>query len=659
MNKKSNMKRSVLALLSVLSLSVGGAQADTQVRTTSYEYTAQGLLSKEVQEPNTPNSCLQTSYTYDSFGNRTGSSATVCSGATGNTILSAGTARTSSASFGTDGRFPISATNALLQSESRVFDARFGGLTTLTGPNSLPTNWIYDSWGRKTRETRADETYTTWSYKLCSESGANCPSSVGPATVAWVAIEQSYAKNAAISAPEKRTFYDTLNRQVRSQTQGFDGGGTGATLYQDTEYNAQGQVARQSRIYASTDSPMWTSFEYDAVGRVVSESHPDAGGVAQTTYAHSALTTTRTRTVAALSTDIQGGQWAAPTITASQGPSPWVGFEPATLSWSSTNASTVTYKCTSSGAGFTANQTVAPNGTTPSFLVSDAWAGIPSTCVFTAAGPGGTATYNLAVNTLPALRQARTVNVGTQNNYVASTSKVTNYLAGKTDVTFNITGAVGSAATSIAAFSVDSSWAAGDTVKITVNSGAGIYGAGGTGGAPGFGVTDTANGTAGGSGGPALKVVRQVEVVNSGTIGGGGGGGGGGAGGSTLHTSGWFDSWWSSNYHGGGGGGGQGVNPGLPGGLSTAYPGSTGSQTQPGAGGSGYKSSSSNSTIVISSGAGGMGGGLGGNGASGGSSENWSNGWSPGGAGGVGGAAVVGNSFVTWTVVGTRLGALQ
>ena len=209
--------------------------------------------------------------------------------------------------------------------------------------------------------------------------------------------------------------------------------------------NALGKVARQSRIYASTDSPIWTSYEYDALGRVTSESHPDAGGIAQTTYAYSALTTTRTRSVAALSTSIQGGQWAAPTITASQGPSPWVATLPGTLSWSSTNASVVSYKCTASGSGFAANQTVAPSGTTISMTVKEAWAGIPSTCIFTAAGPGGTATYSLTVNTNSPPRRTLTVNVGTQNNYVANVTKLANvvgavsgnevrYSAGVTDV---------------------------------------------------------------------------------------------------------------------------------------------------------------------------------------------------------------------------------
>ena len=110
------------------------AISGTTVRTSSYEYSGLGQLSKEVQEPNSPNDCLQTNYTYDSFGNKTSSSTAMCSGATGNTILSAGVARTSSTGYGTDGRFPISASNPLSQSENRSFDTRFGGITGLIGP---------------------------------------------------------------------------------------------------------------------------------------------------------------------------------------------------------------------------------------------------------------------------------------------------------------------------------------------------------------------------------------------------------------------------------------------------------------------------------------------------------------------------------------------
>ncbi len=67
------------------------AWADTKVRASSFEYDASGLLSKEVVEPDSPNDCLQTSYSYDTFGNKTGVTTSACAGATGYAIASAGT----------------------------------------------------------------------------------------------------------------------------------------------------------------------------------------------------------------------------------------------------------------------------------------------------------------------------------------------------------------------------------------------------------------------------------------------------------------------------------------------------------------------------------------------------------------------------------------
>ena len=39
------------------------------------------------------------------------------------------------------------------QSETRAFNANFGGVTSLTGPNALTATWTYDGFGRKTQET--------------------------------------------------------------------------------------------------------------------------------------------------------------------------------------------------------------------------------------------------------------------------------------------------------------------------------------------------------------------------------------------------------------------------------------------------------------------------------------------------------------------------
>jgi hypothetical protein len=59
------------------------AQAATQVRTSSFDYDARGLLVREVIEPDRPNDCLQTRYGYDAWGNKAGVATSACPGALG------------------------------------------------------------------------------------------------------------------------------------------------------------------------------------------------------------------------------------------------------------------------------------------------------------------------------------------------------------------------------------------------------------------------------------------------------------------------------------------------------------------------------------------------------------------------------------------------
>lgn len=158
MRKNASVSRALACLL--LTASVFSASAETQVKTSGFEYTAQGLLSKETQEPDTPNSCLQISYTLDSFGNRVGVSTSACSGASGAAVSSGATPRTSSTTYSSDGRFVQRNTNALGQFEQQAVDVRFGALNNLISPNNLATSWQYDSLGRKTQETRSDNTKT-------------------------------------------------------------------------------------------------------------------------------------------------------------------------------------------------------------------------------------------------------------------------------------------------------------------------------------------------------------------------------------------------------------------------------------------------------------------------------------------------------------------
>lgn len=197
---------------------------------------------------------------------------------------------------------------------------------------------------------------------------------------------------------------------------------------------------------------------------------------------------------------------------------------------------------------------------------------------------------------------------------------------------------LGSKSSSLAALDTGT-FPSGSSLKI-INNGT-IVGLGGNGGNPGYcGETSLELAGPGGAGGPALRARMAVTVVNNGKIWGGGGGGGGGGVRSGYCTI------------GGGGGGGGGALIGI-GGNSIFAPvgysgaGDNGTLTKGGNGGVGCETWP----------AGGTGGDPGQPGASSLSDPEYQ---CTGGAnGGTAGPAVIGNSFITWTTVGDRKGAIN
>lgn len=197
------------------------------------------------------------------------------------------------------------------------------------------------------------------------------------------------------------------------------------------------------------------------------------------------------------------------------------------------------------------------------------------------------------------------------------------------------------AGSSIYAYYAGSNFPQGTTLKLSVQPGGRVLGAGGIGGmGSGAGIAN-----AGGAGGTAIYTRWPLAIDNLGTTTGGGGGGGGGGG---TYSS-------NSRAGGGGGGGGAGSNAGLgnAGGTPTdgytnfpGYASSNGTETTGGAGGG---------RLVIGDGAigfeGGVGGALGQAGGAGASGGNVS-----GASGGLAGAYIDGASYATWINTGTRLG---
>ncbi|MCB0114499.1 MAG: hypothetical protein KDD84_10425, partial [Caldilineaceae bacterium] len=220
-----------------------------QTRTTSYAYDAQtGLLVEETTEPDLAALRLVKRYEHDAFGN------IVTSSVSGQGIES----RAQRSIFDSRGQFAVQVTNALDHSESRTYDPRTGQVTTVTGPNGLTTLSEYDAFGRATITIAPNGTTTRVAHMRCQ--GDECP----PHAVTYSHTEQQ-------GSPAVTVYADLLGRTIREETTGFDG----RAVLGDTEYDSQGRIARTSEPYLAGDAPLWTTFEYDDLGRVTLRTRPD------------------------------------------------------------------------------------------------------------------------------------------------------------------------------------------------------------------------------------------------------------------------------------------------------------------------------------------------------------------------------------------------
>src|SRR3569623_959008 len=276
----------------------------------AFQYNGNGLLVKEVVEPNTMDALgnytvgvntLVTDYTYDSYGHR--NSTTV----SGPDI----TTRTSRSDYVTSpgaASVQITNTNAKGHTETQTIDARFGVVSSLTGPNGLITSWGYDGFGRQISESRADGTSTTIAFYVCP--GATCPSGA-----------PSNAKYAVTTTPNGATpitvFYDMLARAVRRSKLGFNS----ATIYQDTTYDNLGYVRTASRPYYSGGAVYNDTTYFDELGSP--RSALPANGLS-TTYGYAGLTSTVTLSHSTLpsvetTTQVKNGVGGLISVTDAQG----------------------------------------------------------------------------------------------------------------------------------------------------------------------------------------------------------------------------------------------------------------------------------------------------------------------------------------------------
>ena len=315
-------------------------------RTSSYTYDAVGRVLTETTEPNSAAWCVVSTHTYDAYGNRVTTTQANCAGAVPTRQQFA--SRTSSLNYapttmpsvvigGTTitlpaGLFPLLATNALGQSEHKVFDPRFGQIVKLTGPNGLITTWTIDDFGRPRRETRPDGTSTITRYcylpgrvtDITSNSAgcdANIPADAPADAVSYVHSEPRDTSDVQMG-PYVRVYSDRRGRELRSVTQSFDGVNqapavVGQLIAKDTIYSEVGVkvietqpffITSRSSTTSGADDHGVTRTVVDALGRPTAIYSADPRGLAgsqafgaygnrvaaKTLFAYSGLTTTTT-----------------------------------------------------------------------------------------------------------------------------------------------------------------------------------------------------------------------------------------------------------------------------------------------------------------------------------------------------------------------------
>jgi RHS repeat-associated protein len=185
--------------------------------------------------------------------------------------------RTTSKTFDATGRYVLSKTDAAGKTSYFTYDQDKGFLLSSKDVKGLTTTYEYNTWGALIKKTEPDGTITT--------TNTDWLSAIPTSKAVYVTeTEQS-------GSGKSRTYFDALNREVKSESEVFgDFAGNVLNtkwLVVDKSYSVHGSIAKVSHPYYSTGSPVYTTYDYDYLGRV--EIMTDRGQ--ETLYSYSGLST--------------------------------------------------------------------------------------------------------------------------------------------------------------------------------------------------------------------------------------------------------------------------------------------------------------------------------------------------------------------------------
>ena len=249
---------------------------DEIITKSTFEYNTHGLLSKEVSHAEDASLALTKTYTYYDDGNK---ETETVSGAGIDTA-------TTTYEYDGKGRFPTTITDALGYSISKSYNQSFGTVTSLTDASGLTTTWEYDGMGRKVKETRPDGTKTVWSHEWVTSANNH------------LVVEHALytVSTRSDGAPFKRTYYDSLGRDVGTYTYSIASDLHNSRRIQSIKkYNVKGELEYEELPHYEGETIGTIDTIYDDYGRVTSVTKTGAGNqnsIYTTSYAGNTQTLT-------------------------------------------------------------------------------------------------------------------------------------------------------------------------------------------------------------------------------------------------------------------------------------------------------------------------------------------------------------------------------
>lgn len=250
----------------------------TFVEQKTFEYEpSTGLMTKEIAFSNlTPQERIETTLTYDAYGNVIQTDVKAWNGAAFET-------RTQKQTFDAKGRFALTSTNALNQISSATYDERLGVVLTAKDPNDLILQSQYDGFGRAIKQTNPDGTWTSNAFRK-----ADVTLFGSPAGAVFLTYGQSSDGQVSL------THFDSYGRKIEDRMKGFDGQ---QEIVNRTDYGWNGILENTTNYYPfyRGSAPVgYSQTEYDVFGRTSRLIQTKTGGTKTATTAYGWLTNSNT-----------------------------------------------------------------------------------------------------------------------------------------------------------------------------------------------------------------------------------------------------------------------------------------------------------------------------------------------------------------------------